>query len=249
MAIHVAKARRARPFLTCALLAVSCTLVMAGTASAAVLGQTYTVRATPAKQQKKVFGPVGPFFTAVDTAYSPPFSPLGDTTVLTYPRDYKFVPGNVPECPVEQIRTVPEAQADALCANSKVGTGNAVINNGALTGKVAAYGGQPTNGQDTLLLHVDVFTGAGAYAFSTTLTGVLNRTANTLTVAIPPTGTAITHFDTTINRRKTGKKSWFIMARCTKKKWVFTETTTFDDGTSITATSVQKCKQKKAKKK
>jgi hypothetical protein len=249
MSIHVGSARRARPALICALLAMSCTLVIAGTASAAVLGQSYTVRATPAKQQKKVFGPVGPFFSAVDTRYDAAFSPPGDTTVLTYPRDFKFVPGNIPECPGSQIRTVPEAQADALCPGSKVGSGGAVINNGALTGKVAAYAGTPTSGQDTLLLHTDVFTGAGAYAFSTTLTGLLDRGPNTLTVSIPPTGTVITHFDTTINRVKTGKKSWFIMARCKKGKWVFSETTHFDDGSSTTATSTQKCKQKKSKKK
>jgi hypothetical protein len=249
MGIHVGSMRRARPVLTCALLAVSGTLVMAGTASAAVLGQTYTVRAAPAKQQKKVYGPVGPFFSAVDTRYDAVFAPPGDTTVLTYPRDIKFVPGNIPECPGSQISTVPEAQAEALCSTSRVGSGSAVINNGALTGKVAAYAGTPTNGQETLLLHTDVFTAAGGYAFSTTLTGLLDRGPNTLTVSIPPTGTVITHFDTTINRIKTGKKSWFIMARCKKRKWVFSETTRFDDGSSITATSTQKCKQKKAKRK
>ena len=85
--------------------------------------------------------------------------------------------------------------------------------------------------------------------FSTTLTGVLNTSANTLTVAIPPTGTAITHFETTITKKKSGKKTYYVMARCKKKKWVNSETTTFNDGTSQSATSVQKCKQKPSKKK
>jgi hypothetical protein len=39
------------------------------------------------------------------------------------------------------------------------------------------------------------------------------------------------------------------MARCKKKKWVNSETTHFNDGSSVTATSTQKCKQKKSKKK
>ena len=38
------------------------------------------------------------------------------------------------------------------------------------------------------------------------------------------------------------------MARCKKKKWVNSETTTFNNGQSITASSVQQCKQKKSKK-
>jgi hypothetical protein len=39
-----------------------------------------------------------------------------------------------------------------------------------------------------------------------------------------------------------------VMARCKKKKWVSTETTTYNDGTSNTASFTQKCKQKKSKK-
>ena len=38
------------------------------------------------------------------------------------------------------------------------------------------------------------------------------------------------------------------MARCKKKKWVNSETTTYSNGQSITATSTQKCKQKPSKK-
>ena len=89
---------------------------------------------------------------------------------------------------------------------------------------------QPSGGSPTIGLHTDIFTGSGAYAFSTTLTGILNTGANTLTVAIPPTGTSITHFETTINKKKSGKKkgqtTYYVMARCKKKKWVNSETTT-----------------------
>jgi hypothetical protein len=157
------------------------------------------------------------------------------------------------------ISTVPQSQSDASCGASKVGTGSATINGGLLTGKVAAYNGQPSGGNPTIGLHTDVFLPSGAYSFSTTLTGILNTKANTLTVAIPPTGTAITHFDTTITKRKSGKQkvkgqkkkqpAYYVMARCKKKKWVNSETTTYNNGQSTTATSTQKCKQKKSKKK
>jgi len=223
-------------------------LVIAGPATAAVNGQTYKVQATPAKQNKNVRGPVGAFSTAIDTAYTPPFTPAGTQVVLTYPKDFRFTPGNAPMCPTSLISTVPEAQADAACPGAKHGSGSATINNGLLTGKVAAYRGTPVNGQDVLLLHVDIFAGS-TYTFTTTLAGLFDRTANTLTVAIPPTGTAITHFDLTLTKFRTGKKTYFIMARCKKKKWLFSETTSFNDGSSITATSTENCKQKRSKKK
>jgi hypothetical protein len=240
---------RKRKYLIGALLSVVGALVVSGSASAAVTGQSLSVNLTPPKQQKKVFGPVGSMKTVVDTNYAPgPFSQTGTQTVLTFSKDIKFTPGNIPVCNLSAISTVPQAQSDAACGASKVGTGAATINGGLLTGKVAAYNGTPSGGSPTIGLHTDVFTSAGSYAFSTTLTGILNTGANTLTVAIPPTGTAITHFETTITKKKSGKKSFYVMARCKKKKWVNSETTTYNDGSSNTASSTQKCKQKKSKK-
>ena len=68
---------------------------------------------------------------------------------------------------------------------------------------------------------------------------------------IPNTpGNVLTKFDTTFNKRKTGKKSYYVAARCSKKKkWTTTETTNFYSGETLSATATQKCKQKKSKKK
>jgi len=238
---------RKRKYLIGALLSVVGALVVSGSASAAVTGQTYTVTTSPTKQQKKVFGPVGSFKNVVDTAYSGGFTPNATQTVLTFTKDIKFTPGNLPQCNLSAISTVPQSTSDAQCASSKVGTGSATINGGALTGVVAAYNGTKSGANPTIGLHTDVFVG-GVYSFSTTLTGVLNTGANTLTVSIPPTGTSITHFETTITKRKTGKKSFYVMARCKKKKWTNSETTTFNNGQQLSASTTQKCKQKPAKK-
>lgn len=250
---------RKRKFLIGALLSVVGALVVSGTASAAVTGQGYTVTTLPGKQQKKVFGPVKSFKNVVDTNYSGGFTPFGTQTVLSFSKDVKFTPGNIPQCNLSAISTVPQSSSDAQCAASKVGTGSAIINGGALTGVVAAYNGIPSGGSPTIGLHTDIFVG-GTYSFSTTLTGILNTHANTLTVSIPPTGTAITHFETTITKKKSGKKKikvhgkrkkvpvYYVMARCKKKKWVNSETTTFNNGASTGAKTVQKCKQKKSKK-
>jgi hypothetical protein len=239
---------RKRKYLIGALLSVIGALVVSSSASAAVTGQTLTTTTSPPKQDKKAFGPVGSFKNVVDTNYSGGFSPTGTQTVLTFTKDIKFTPGNIPQCNLSSISTVPQATADSTCGASKVGTGSATINGGLLTGVVSAYNGQPSGGSPTIGLHTDVFAG-GTYSFSTTLTGILNTSSNTLTVAIPPTGTAITHFETTITKKKSGKKTFYVMARCKKKKWVSSETTTYNDGSSTTASSVQKCKQKKSKKK
>ena len=62
---------RKRKYLIGALLSVIGALVVSGTASAAVTGQTLTMTtSTPPKQEKKAFGPVGSFTTVVDTTYS-----------------------------------------------------------------------------------------------------------------------------------------------------------------------------------
>ena len=140
---------RKRKYLVGALLSVVGALVVSGTASAAVTGQGYTVTTSPAKQDKKVFGPVGSFKNVVDTNYSGGFTPFGTQTVLTFSKDIKFTPGNIPQCNLSAINTVPQSTADAQCSASKVGTGSATINGGALTGVVAAYNGQPVGGSPT----------------------------------------------------------------------------------------------------
>jgi hypothetical protein len=236
---------RERKYLVGALLSAIGTLVVSGTASAAVTGQTLKTTTAPAKQKKKAFGVVKSFRNDVDTAYTAPFTPNATQTVLTFSKDIRFTPGNTPQCNLAVIATVPEAQADAACGGSRIGSGstNIVSLTGAqLTGRVAAYNGVRSGGNPTIGLHVDVFLPTGQYGFSTQLTGVLNAKANVLTVSIPPTGTSITHLDFTITRRKTGRKTFFVMARCRKGKWTNSETTTFNDGTSLTATSTQKCK-------
>ena len=240
---------RKRKYLIGALMGVIGSVVLTGTASAAVTGQTVSSILNPAKAPKKTFVAVKSMKTTVDTTYTGPFTPNANQTIVSFSKDVKFTPGNIAQCNLSTISTVPEAAAEATCGASRVGSGSATINGGALTGKVAAYNGLPSGGSPTIGLHTDIFTASGAYVFSTTLTGVLNTGQNTLTVSIPPTGTSITHFETTINKKKSGKKSFYVMARCKKKKWATSETTAFTGGPTLSASSSQKCKQTKEPKK
>ena len=227
-------------------------LVMSGTASAAVTGFTYGATISPPKQSAKTFGPAA-ITSTLDTTFTGGFTPTPTTTVVQFSKDIKFTPGNLAQCDLSSISTKPDSTAMSLCAKSKVGTGSVVVNDGALTGKVTAYNGVPSGGGvPPIGFHTDLFLPSGAYAFSTTGIGTLDTKTNTLTTPIPPTGTSLTHFEVAIGKVKTGKKkgktTYYVMARCKKKKWTDTATESFSDGSSRASTSVQKCTAKKEKK-
>ena len=225
-------------------------LLMTGTASAAVTGFTYGATISPAKQSAKTFGPAA-ITSTLDTFYAPGgFAPTPTTTVVQFSKDIKFTPGNLPQCDLSSISTMPDSTAMSLCGKSKVGVGSVVVNDGALTGQVTAYNGIPSGGGSPPIgFHTDLFLPSGAYSFSTTGIGTLNTKTNTLTTPIPPTGTSLTHFEVAIGKVKTGKKkgktTYYVMARCKKKKWTDVATESFSDGSSRSSTSVQKCKAKK----
>jgi len=225
-----------------ALLAVSAaaSVLVAGSASATVNSQTYRATVSPKKQPPKTFGAAA-LAVVIDTSYTG-FNPAPSQAVLRFSRDLRFVPGNKAKCPLSSIQGRPTGTAKAACGSAVIGQGDAQLNNGGLTAAITAFNG--AGGGTTVYLHVDINNGS----IVLDLTGSLNTKTNTLTVAgIPNTpGSVLTHLAVKINKIKTGKKSFYVMARCgKKKKWVSSETTTFADGTTKSATSVQKCTQKK----
>ncbi len=222
-------------------VAAAASILTAGPASAAVNSQTYQATVSPKKQSAKTFGAAA-LANVIDTSYTG-FTPSPSQTVIRFSKDLRFTPGNKAQCPLSSIQSKPTAAAKAACGSAVIGQGDAQLNNGGLSAIITAFNGPPSGGA-TVFLHVDINNGS----LILDLTGSLNTKANTLTVAgIPNTpGSVLTHFAVTINKVKTGKKSFYVMARCSKKKkWVNSETTTFADGTTLGATSVQKCKQKK----
>jgi hypothetical protein len=240
-----------RKYVLAGSLGVIGALLVSGTASATVTGFTYTASISPQKQSAKTFGPAA-ISSTLDTFYTQGggFAPTPTTTVVQFSKDIKFTAGNLPQCNLSSISTVPDTQAMSLCGASKLGTGSVLVNGGALTGKVTAYNGVPSGGGEPPIgFHTDLFLASGAYSFSTTGIGNLDPKTNILTTPIPPTGTSLTHFDVSIGKVKTGKKkgkpTYYVMARCKKKKWTNTGTESFSDGSSRSSTSVQKCKAKK----
>ena len=216
---------------------------------------------TPAKQNKKVRGPVNTFFRSNETFTGNLPCPLGTAnspscyafpasiqSVITFPKDLKFTPGNLPDCQLSRIVGQSTASARAACAGSVVGGGGNVqtFSDGRqLNGTLTAFNGAPSGGNATLYIHIE-FPGV---ATKPILNGIIR--GNVLTVQIPPVqGSVIDDLNTTIlGKRVVGKKKGknvtYLSARCSTRKWVTTEAITYQNGETRSTTSSQKCKQKK----
>jgi hypothetical protein len=223
------------------LLGLTAMLALPGTASAAgPTGQSLVTIGTPNKGDKKKFSGIS-LHTIISTTYDTfvgAHSPK--QTVFTIPKDLKYVNGNIPACPLSAIAGKFTAQAQAACPQSITGGGTVEVNGGAIKGTVTFFSGGPT----TIYVQTDIGPGA------TTLTIIGTLSPGTLTFTnIPDTvGLVLTKFDTTFNKRRTGKKTFYVMARCRTGKLSTTETTTFYSGEVLSASAGQKCKQIKAKK-
>jgi hypothetical protein len=228
-------------YLIGALVGVIGALALSGAASGAPLSQTLETTLRPAKQDKKKFGGVSLHNIISTTIDNPATTQSPRQTVFTIDPNVKFVNGNIPVCPLSAIQGKFDAQARAACPQSITGQGTVEVNNGAIRGVVTFFSGGP----NTIYVQTDVGPGA------TTLTIIGQIQGKTLTFSnIPNTpGLVLSKFDVNFNKRKTGKKkgtkTFYVMARCKKKKWTNSESTNFYSGETLSASSTQKCKQKK----
>src|SRR5919106_4153442 len=246
---------RNRKYLIGAMVGVIGALALSGVASAAPLSQTLETTLRPVKQDRKIFGGVSLHNVIGTVIDNPATTQSPRQTVFTIDPNVKFVIGNIPVCPLSAIQGKFDAAARAACPRSITGQGTVEVNNGAIRGNVTFFSGGP----NTIYVQTDIGPGA------TSLTIIGQFQAKTLTFSnIPNTpGLVLTKFDTTFNKRKTGKMTvkvkgkrkrvptFYVMARCKAKKrrWSTTETTTFYSGEVLSASSRGKCKVKGAKKK
>jgi hypothetical protein len=228
---------RNRKYLIGAMVGVIGALALSGVASATPTGQTLQTTLSPKKQSKKTFGGVSLHNIIATTFDNFSTSQSPKTTTFTIDPNVKFVNGNIPACQLSQIQGKFTAQAQAACPQSITGGGSVEVNGGAIGGTVTFFSGGPT----TIYVQTDIGPGA------TTLTIIGNIQGRLLVFSnIPNTpGLVLTKFDTTFNKRKTGKKTFYVMARCKKKKWSTSESTNFYSGETLSASSSMKCKQKK----
>jgi hypothetical protein len=245
-------------------------LALSGVASAAVTGVTWTANATPTKQDKKkrggvaitlgtaeartglTFPPGGPGCTPTVVTPACKYFLPSHTSVINFDPDFKVTPGTIPRCNPASLTGKDATGARAACPRSIVGQGTSeihtVLETNPLIGTVTAFNGLPSGGNPVVLLHMDL----DRSTTSPILTGVLR--GNVLTVQGPVTpGAALTNLTTTINRRvslkKGRKKSFFVSARCSKRRWQSSATVFYTDGTQQTGSTTQTCKQRKKQKK
>ena len=242
-----------RKYLIGALVGVIGALAFSGVASAAPLGQTLQTTLAPKKQDKKFFGGVSLHNVISTTIDSPATTQSPRQTVFTIDPNVRFKNGKIPACPLSAIQGKFTAQAQAACPQSITGGGSVEVNNGAVKGTVTFFSGGPK----TIFVQTDIGPGATTLTIIGTIQGRLLTFTN-----IPNTpGLVLTKFDTTFNKRRTGKQTFkvkgkkkqlptfYVMARCKKKRWATSETTTFYSGEVFSASSSMKCKQKGKKKK
>ena len=120
------------------------------------------------------------------------------------------------------------------------------LDNSVTMGVVSSVARQLDPDSPTIYVQTDIGPGATTLTIIGTISGKILSFSN-----IPNTpGLILTKFDTTFNKRKTGKKSYYVSARCKKGKWKTSETTTFYSGEVFTAAAPpSKCKATKSKKK
>ncbi len=229
-------------YLIGALMGTIGALTFSSVASSDPTGQALVTTYSPKKQGKKTFGGVSWHLHHEHLYDSFPTSSGPRQMVYTLPADVKFVAGNIPVCRLSEVEHRLESQARAACPRSIIGQGSFEVNRGALKGTLTFFRGDPAPNQD-MIAHLVI--GEGVLVLD--LIGDIS--GRTLTFDNMPNtpGTVLTTIDTTFNKRKTGKSTSYVMARCGKRKWSTTETTTFYSGESLSAGSTQPCKQKPAK--
>jgi len=200
-------------------------------------------------------------FTQVQTDYG---TPTGDPSVhseevyIDFTKNLKFKTSAAPKC-TQNTSTMTTSEARAACGSSQIGTGQA---------RAHIFDGDatPLNFND---FQVTVFNGPGnnqliLHAFSPTLTGGVVGPGNPAVIigdiVNSPAGKkygkrlavddvsdvqsdlgGLYFFNATI------KKGKYVSARCKSKNMKFQSTWVYDDGSSDTDTTSQKCKRKKKK--
>ncbi len=149
-------------------------LALSSLASAEVTSLSIGSQWTPTKQVKKKRGPAKTFFESNEAhagdflgqpgclggddpacyAYPPALQSL-----ITFPKDVGFDPGNLPDCSLGSLIGKSTAAAEAACPRSIVGGGtnaNKTLDGRTLNGVVTAFNGAPSAGNPSLYLHVNV---------------------------------------------------------------------------------------------
>jgi hypothetical protein len=238
------------------ILAVALALTAVGAASGENI-QSITGSVSPKKLPKK--GAPKAVKLSVDVSTTNPANPFSvpsPTTVakVDFDKDLKIQNKGLPTCDTSSFGAATTIQ------DVKDECGPAIIGSGSATVQVPLGAGQPptivpaeviaanVKGKQ-ILLHTQNSLSGGQPLIGKIGKGPGGKYGTTLTVNVPPLagGSAVlTQFKAAIKKTYSlhGKKLSYVSANCKDKKIHFQARFTYQDGTSDTATSTQKCKQK-----
>jgi hypothetical protein len=234
-------------------------IAFAGGGAAAENVSTLTAQVSGKKKpkfDKKKFKKTS-LFTQVQTDYGTPF---GDPEVhseevyIDFSKNIKLKPSSAPKCSAN-TSTMTTSEARAACGSSQVGTGAARAHVGP--------------GIDFNDFQVTVFNGPGnnqliLHAWSPSLNGggvgpgnpaviigdIVNSPAGKKygkRLSVPDVSDVNSDLGGLYFFNATIKKGKYVSARCKSKNMKFQSTWVYDDGSSDTDTTSQKCKRKKKK--
>ena len=250
-----------RKYLVGATAAAVMSVAVTGVAQAAytLQGQSLVVNAAAPKLDKKKPGPLKSLFVDVITDYAGTTGAVdrkANNTKVYFPKDFVFSTKGIRQCDPNTpgFSTSTTGSALALCGKARVGGGSAAIVGPVpgITAVVTAFNGTKLGNRSRILLHSRTSAGTTTVLVGTLKPSNVGGFGMMLDVPVPalPLGLAISDFKTKIGRVKAGKKKkgkpqkYYIMARCSKKKWRFQAITTYDVGASTTAPARDRCNQK-----
>jgi hypothetical protein len=239
--------------ITVAVYALVLGLIVALLAAGTALANTQTIRGTasPTKHPQKVATKTAIEVLTTTGATTPGERIAAATRAQVYfDNDFVFTTAGLPVCRAN-LNGITAQMARAACPTSIVGTGDARValagfTDTILNASITAFNAPPRNGHPVLVLH----SWTEAVSLGTTLVGEIkpaNRRGygKVLDVTIPalPLGSAIIEFRTKVFRtwKAKGKLQSYAKARCATKRWLYSGTFTYDDGTAKTANSSQRC--------
>jgi hypothetical protein len=219
-------------------------VVAPASALATLSTQTITAVATPSTQNQAAFGGSS-LSLAEDETYTSGFTPTLSKLVYHLDNDFVFDATGLPQCPLSSIVNFPRATAIAACPESVVGFGSAQFFPGPHTGVVTPFNGETSGGMPTIYLHVSIDNDAVDFVIVGDL-GPSSRGGDfgtQISLAVPPTGLALTHLDFTLLNLEPAPGHHYLGARCNDADhvWDFAADATYSDLSTRLASATETC--------
>jgi hypothetical protein len=258
---------RKRPILIAAATAIATAVIATSVATAGptVAGPDGNTQSIEVKMSPKALSKTKPTPVTLDVTTKTSTTTAANgvpvpaiRAVVDFPKGTSIFTKGIPTCDPSKLQNASTELALEACASAKIGSGTGVVL--LVVGEkvftepavVTAFNGVPQGGKPVVLLHTF---GSAPVQTTQVLTGAVSSYNKEgygprldVTVPLFANGAgALTDFHVTINKkyRYKGQLRSFASATCQPKTLKSRGAFTFRDGETLTATSTQRCSQKK----